>query len=235
MERAANVLLPATERVGAAAADAAEWRADESDAYCHRCGASVARAAVTDSGCPHCREDRVIWHNVWRLGAYEPPLSQWILAMKFHRSWGWAEWFGEQLGARMSRHVASQRDLSAVVPVPLHLTRRLTRGYDQSAEIARCAAAAAGLAFAPLLRRTRRTAAQMSLTSSTQRRANVKNAFAIAHVDLTGWTIWLIDDVKTTGATAEQCARLLLQSGASAVNLAVVAVADPKCAQFTAS
>jgi predicted amidophosphoribosyltransferase len=52
------------------------------------------------------------------------------------------------------------------------------------------------------------------------------------NIDLAGWRVWLIDDVKTSGATAGACARLLKKAGAARVNLAVMAVGDPRHAAF---
>ncbi|MCC7203647.1 MAG: ComF family protein, partial [Phycisphaeraceae bacterium] len=112
----------------------------------------------------------------------------------------------------------------AVCPVPMHWMRRWKRGYNQSFLIAEALARQTGYPLVELLRRTRRTPPQTAVTHS-MRRANVRGSFAIRPVDAAGWTIWLVDDVKTTGATARACATLLRQAGAEHVNLAVVAVA----------
>jgi ComF family protein len=94
----------------------------------------------------------------------------------------------------------------AVVPVPLHPSRRRERGFNQAADLARHMPLPSVFA----LRRVRSTAAQASLPAS-RRHANVRGAFeATAQAQhLQGLTIVLVDDVSTTGATLEACARAL--------------------------
>ena len=117
-------------------------------------------------------------------------------------------------------------DADAVAPVPLHPTRLLHRRYNQAAEIARPLARAHRLAYLPdALVRARRTDSQGGKSGSGRRR-NVAGAFAVPEIrrsKVEGRRIVLIDDVLTTGATAEACAKALLKAGASAVDVAVVA------------
>lgn len=114
----------------------------------------------------------------------------------------------------------------AVAPVPLHPSRLLARRFNQAAEIARPLARTARLDYlADALIRTRRTDSQGG-KSPRGRRVNVKSAFAVTEAGrrrIKGRRILLVDDVLTTGATAEACARLLLEAGARAVDLAVIA------------
>lgn len=228
LSRTLDLLLPPTQKAGRSAAAEAEWRADRPGEYCMRCGASAAAESLTIHGCAHCRDRRVAWDGVWRLGAYQTPLSEWILQYKFRGGWAWGRWFGAQLAS-----ITPPRRDALVVPVPLHWSRRLLRGYDQAAMLARRFAAEQRLPFAHgLLRRRRRTRKQTELTSEAGRAQNVRRAFQVRPVDLTGWSVWLVDDVKTTGATAAACARLLRRAGAERVMLAVIAVADPKGADF---
>ena len=213
-------------RTGDSAAGEAGWQADGAEKYCRRCGTSVGLGEATDTGCARCRGTRPAWRGVWRLGAYRPPLDEWIIAMKFHGAWSWAPWFARQLGWILPGKLDPMCNI--VVPVPLHWIRRVSRGYDQSAFIGRGLARAAGLRFGRVLRRQRRTVAQSSIRAQHERLANVRGAFALHPVDLCGWTVWLVDDVKTTGATARECARLLTAGGAERVNLVVLAVAEPQ-------
>jgi ComF family protein len=117
-------------------------------------------------------------------------------------------------------------DTDAVVPIPLHRWRLLGRRYNQAAEIARPLARRAGAAYLPdALVRVRHTESQGGKSGSGRRR-NVAGAFRVAPARrrrVEGRRILLIDDVLTTGATAEACARALLAAGASAVDLAVAA------------
>jgi ComF family protein len=228
-------LLPNMEPVGDAACEEEAWEADEPGTYCRRCGASAAAEAQTLSGCPHCRGKKALgWDGVWRLGAYKQPLSRWIIGMKFRRAWGWAEWFGKRLaGQVVSKGNGGGNEV--VVPVPLHWSRRMGRGYDQAGLVAEAFAKARGLPVARLLRRTRKTGPQSDLHNHAARLRNVRRAFAIERVDLRGVTVWLIDDVKTSGATAKACAKLLRAAGAERVNLAVIAVADPHGSDFERS
>ncbi len=82
-----------------------------------------------------------------------------------------------------------------------------------------------------LLRRTRYTAPQSTL-SKTQRAQNVRGSLTHEPVDLTGWEVWLVDDVKTSGATLTACCQMLRKTGAAKIHIAVAAVADPGGQRF---
>jgi len=117
-------------------------------------------------------------------------------------------------------------DAEAVAPVPLHPLRLLGRRFNQSAEIARPLARAAGLEYLPdVLKRTRATPSQGG-KSGRGRARNVRGAFAAPEdrrKRIKGRRVLLVDDVMTTGATLDACARALLDAGARAVDCAVVA------------
>ncbi|HAC56762.1 MAG TPA: amidophosphoribosyltransferase [Rhodobiaceae bacterium] len=117
-----------------------------------------------------------------------------------------------------------------VVPVPLHRRRLFTRRFNQSAELCRAVARLAGLAYEPdLLIRVRATRPQVGLTGD-QRRRNVARAFSVregAGARLAGRKVVLVDDVMTTGATAEACSRALLQAGAAEVSVLCLARVVP--------
>lgn len=118
------------------------------------------------------------------------------------------------------------RECDAVAPVPLHRTRLFRRRYNQAAEIARVLAARRGLTYLPdVLVRKRATGTQGGKSGGARRR-NVAGAFAVrpsAASRVSQRRVLLIDDVLTTGATAEGCARALLGAGAQCVALAVIA------------
>jgi ComF family protein len=226
LSRFIDVVLPPTRVAGEAAVRAEGFVADEPGSYCGRCGATADRTAMTLEGCSVCRGQRLPWSGVWRLSAYRQPVSRWVVEMKFQRAWQWGEWFGRQLAEATSRVRIDGPEV--VTSVPLHWRRRWSRGYDQSLLIARAFADAKGVPLAPLLIRRRYTQPQSDLHSHHARLKNVRQAFSPRRVSLAGMTVWLIDDVKTSGSTLRQCSRLLRAMGAERVNLSVIAVADPK-------
>lgn len=117
-------------------------------------------------------------------------------------------------------------DVDMVVPVPLHRWRLLRRRYNQAAEIARPLAVLSGTPYLPDTLVRRRATATQAGKSGSGRRRNVANAFhvpASRASRVAGLRILLIDDVLTTGATAEGCARALKAAGAARVDVAVIA------------
>lgn len=111
------------------------------------------------------------------------------------------------------------------VPVPLHSRRLRFRGFNQSALLAKTLSDALTPGFAfPILEnfllRTRFTKPQMKTKTREERLGNLKNAFAFVKKSaplIQGKTLWLIDDVATTGTTLEECAKVLKKSGAKKV------------------
>jgi len=146
-----------------------------------------------------------------------------ILKYKHGDQQQFAGLFARWLGRAAADLIA---DADAIAPVPLHPSRLLARRFNQAAEIARPLARHAGLDYLPdALIRQVRTDSQGG-KSARGRRLNVKAAFAVTEAGrrrIKGRRILLVDDVLTTGATAEACARVLLEAGARAVDLAVIA------------
>lgn len=120
-------------------------------------------------------------------------------------------------------------NVACVVPVPLHPLRRLARGYNQAADLAR----GLGCPVVHALWRRRYTRAQSTLTAASRRR-NVRDAFCLspwlrARVRATlieGQIVVVVDDVRTTGATLEACTRVLADAGAREVRVMTAARAE---------
>src|ERR1700742_4484009 len=126
--------------------------------------------------------------------------------------------------ARAGRELLEGAD--ALVPVPLHWRRSFRRRYNQSGALARVVERQTGVRLvSEALRRVRSTAQQVGLSRS-QRASNVQGAFKVAadrQADIAGRRVILIDDVLTSGATVDACARALLRAKAASVDVLVFA------------
>jgi ComF family protein len=126
--------------------------------------------------------------------------------------------------ARAGVELLSNAD--ALVPVPLHWARLLQRRFNQSAALARAISAVSHVSVADhVLERTRATPPQIGLARKARAR-NVQGAFKVpkaARIDVKGRRLVLVDDVLTSGATVDTCARTLLRAGAASVDVLVLA------------
>jgi ComF family protein len=131
--------------------------------------------------------------------------------------------------SRAGHEILAEAD--AIVPVPLHWRRLWTRRFNQSAMLAAAVSAASGIPMVTAaLKRVKATVQQVGLSRS-ERAANVQGAFRVpeqGRAAVAGRRLIVLDDVLTSGATVEGCARALLRAGAKNVDVLVFArVADP--------
>lgn len=225
--RALDLILPPTALDGGPALSpglsAEAWAniAFIDDPVCDGCGSPFEY----DLGerCPACLARKRRYDRARAACLYDEHSRELILQLKHADRTDLSGLFAKWL-SRSARDLLEEAD--AVVPVPLHRLRLLRRRYNQAAEVARPLARMAGLEFLPdTLIRTRPTATQGGRTFGGRRR-NVAGAFAVPpsrRSKVEGRRILLVDDVLTTGATAEACARALKQAGAACVTLAVIA------------
>jgi ComF family protein len=145
--------------------------------------------------------------------AYGPVARSLALKLKYSGRTALAE----IVAAQLVRHVEPG---GILVPVPLHRWRIWRRGYNQSALIARALARRSGSPFAMDLLRRKKSTPPMRGMGAAERARTVRGAFAVLQdrrAALQGATVWLVDDVHTSGATANACARALKQAGAARV------------------
>ena len=190
---------------------------------CPACGMPLPMVTGQSLGCPACRRQKQRFDAVVRLGRYESLLRETVLRTK-HRA-------EEPLTVACAKLLIEERrsDLAALqpdrlVPIPMHWTRRLIRGVNGPEVLARQLSKQLGMPASPHgLRRTRQTRPQAQLTP-WQRQQNVRGAFrASPRVTWSGVRVLLIDDILTTGATANEAAATLRRAGASFVGVAVLA------------
>jgi ComF family protein len=148
---------------------------------------------------------------------YQPPVAQLIAHFKYGGRLACGRLLCDELLHRLQREPDSGADL--IVPVPLHWRRRWARGFNQAEIIGDELSRNLGIPLrAGLLVRSRPAPPQQSL-SAKQRRHNLRGAFALRGPAPVGLDIALVDDVVTTGATAAEISRLLLDAGARSVRV----------------
>lgn len=197
---------------------------------CARCGRHIPSEAIDgelpDYTCGQCRvRSRIPWIRLRSLFRYQTPLREIIHQFKFYG----LESIGVELAERFAPHVvelAVMQDYDAVVPVPTHPWRLLERGFNPAAAFAHAAARALEIpCLEGGLRKLRQTPPQSRLDSDDRRR-NLRDVFAARAELVKGKRLLLVDDVITTGATVDECARALGRGGAREVGVITLARAD---------
>ena len=189
---------------------------------CMKCGRIFPGADTCEFTCEACAKARGRIDRARHAAGYEGPVPALVKTFKYGNGW----WLAQDLADMVEGAVRSRlpwHDIDAVVPVPLHTLRQRARGYNQSWLIASGLAERLGrAALEHGLVRTRDTGHQARLPREGRMR-NVEGAFAAPRPELVrGRTLLLVDDVSTTGATLEECARALKDAGAVQVWAATV-------------
>ena len=185
---------------------------------CGRCWVPVARKGL----CRHCTESEPVFASIRAACVMDAGARRLAHMLKYDGLTSLAEPMAQLMVATTER-----QDVDVVVPVPLHGRRERSRGYNQSAELARHIAAMRGVTFDPrVARRDRDTAPLVKTMSREERRQIMAEAFAARRDGVDGMRVLLIDDVVTTGATLGSCAAALLDAGARSVHCLTWARAD---------
>ena len=189
---------------------------------CCTCGIMFISRAGEDHLCGNCIESLPRFDRARAAGVYAGTLRNAIHRFKYRGDLLFAKPLG-QLLAEHGRRLLNLDALDLIVPVPLHRRRLRQRGYNQSLELARHLGACWGIAVAPeWLVRNRETPQQTTL-SLHERSRNVRGAFTWTGPALSDKRVLLVDDVYTSGATADECAGVLKKSGAGAVEVLTLA------------
>ncbi|MGH8455750.1 MAG: ComF family protein [Stenotrophobium sp.] len=170
-----------------------------------------ARPQTHAAPCPDCLQHSPLFDSAWTAFRLEPPVQQGVHALKYHAGFLHAGLLGELMAQRLARRAQPMPQL--IVPVPLHHTRLMLRGYNQALELARGLRRVLDVEVdARAAQRVRATPDQIGL-SKAERRRNLKSAFAVS-ARVADLHIALLDDVMTTGATLAELARAARKAGA---------------------
>ena len=193
---------------------------------CRRCGeglppATPPRCAVCwrpykGSGlCPKCRRQRPAFTGLRSPYVFRDTVRELVHALKYDHQAALAT----PAASLLSRYLEEENiGADILIPVPLYPRRERARGYNQSALLARGLGRLVGLPVEDrALIRERNTPSQAERASAEERRLNVEGAFRHRGEGFSGQRVLLIDDVATTGATLDACARVLRESGAASV------------------
>ena len=187
---------------------------------CSRCGTPFVSG--DDHLCGACLTDRHAFDLARSLCLYRPPLSDLILALKFH---------GHLAGIATFKTLLTRSGLldafcvpDFILPVPLHATRLRERGFNQAQTIAvGCFAHwKKSIALNNLIRH--RSTTPQSLLSGKERRQNLHDVFSLADPGrVSGARVLLVDDVYTTGSTVNACSKVLRRAGAKRIEVFTLA------------
>lgn len=175
-----------------------------------------------------CRLGLKSFDSVYTYGFYEGRLRQLVHLFKYGKMEPLAATFGPLLARALPR----EESFDVIVPMPLHWRKLWQRGFNQAELLAAEVARRWSVPVMNAARRKKYAESQAGLTAS-KRRANVSGAFSVPkryRNRLDGKHVLLIDDVMTTGATANACARELKRAGAARVTLLTLARTDRRAA-----
>lgn len=191
------------------------------EARCALCGQPWLSDEGLEEGsrfCLECCERQFAFDWARSFGLYEGALARAILLLKFERIEPLGGWFAKRL-AEIVREEAELFAVDIIVPVPLHRQRRKERGFNQVDLVGRPLARRLGRPYRPGLLLRSKPRPEKHLLRNEERWEAVRGAFAVSErgrVD--NLRILLLDDVMTTGATLDACARALRDAGARSVS-----------------
>lgn len=190
--------------------------------HCRTCGHPFWGEAEESTTCPHCIDLDAHFREGRTAALMREPARRMILELKYRRGF----YMIPDL-VLLTRKAEGYREFlegAVIVPVPLHFLRHQRRGFNQSLVLAKAVTRGVSRCrVRNLLKRIRNTKTQTRLRRS-DRKKNIENAFALRRKVIIdpGERYLLFDDVFTTGSTLNACARVLLQSGASRVDVATI-------------
>jgi ComF family protein len=191
--------------------------------FCRGCSEPYSGAITGDFLCAECRERD--FQFTCSVSPYRAVgvVREFILRFKYERHFYLRHPLADWLAAGLEDERLRDPQPELLVPVPLHSARKRQREFNQAHELAKLLSERAGLPVLEALERTRYTTTQTYLDRE-KRLANLRGAFQLhPRATVSGRHILLIDDVFTTGSTAEECARVLRQNGAASIRVLTVA------------
>lgn len=188
--------------------------------FCRLCGRQLPPGARSGLGCRECDESPPLFDGARAVFPYTGPVTEIIKRFKFRKNFVMGDYLRTAIGTAINK----EKDFfgafgvpDIIAPVPLHFIRRMGRGFNQSEYLAESVSAVIDVKIVHCIKRGRNTKPQ-SLLPKEKRIQNIRGAFKVVLPEVVaGRRVLLIDDVMTTGATVNECSRVLKDAGAEAV------------------
>lgn len=186
---------------------------------CKKCGKEIADETM--EYCEDCMSYRHAFEYGLALVNYDETARKSMVQIKYKNKREYLDFYGAAIAVRYE-HTIRRMEVDALVPVPVHRSRRRKRGFNQAEVLADIIGEKLNLPVeAGMLIRTRKTLPQKELTAS-ERLKNLSGAFRAGTIPKGVKAVLLVDDIYTTGSTVEACARVLRDAGVERVYVAVV-------------
>ncbi len=190
---------------------------------CWTCGVHLSQQSPLGKRCAHCFKKNFRFTRANSLGNYQGQLQNLVIRMKNQHD----EPLTIQLGNLLANQLVGANfvdNIDLITAVPTHWWRRFKRGFQAAEMLAETIARAVNLEFNPAILKCQRSTKKQGLLANTLREKNVQNAFSVNRpLLIQGKNVLLIDDVMTTGATANEISRILIRSGVQKVYVGVIA------------
>lgn len=187
---------------------------------CMKCGKEIG--IREQEYCADCIRRKKSFTRGFALLNYDSRAAVSMAAVKYHNKREYLDFYARAAALRFEKQFR-QAGIQVIVPVPVHASRLKTRGFNQAAVLAEKLSAELGIPWEELLIRVKKTDPQKSL-GSAERLKNLRGAFE-AEQEAGKWErVLLVDDIYTTGSTAEICSRALLKTGVKQVFVFAVCI-----------
>lgn len=187
---------------------------------CMKCGKEIG--SREQEYCADCIRRKKSFTRGFALLNYDSRAAVSMAAVKYHNKREYLDFYARAAALRFKKQFR-QAGIQVIVPVPVHASRLKTRGFNQAAVLAEKLSAELGIPWEELLIRVKKTEPQKSL-GSAERLKNLRGAFE-AEQEAGKWErVLLVDDIYTTGSTAEICSRALLKTGVKQVFVFAVCI-----------
>lgn len=188
------------------------------DSYCHFCG----KAACV------CKERTFSYDRVVICSPYTDNAISAIVRLKRSENTNFAVYAAQILAGRLAHGECYYKQFDCVMPVPMHRSKKRTRGYNQASLIGKELARLMEIPYREDLLQKQHSRREQHQLRSLEERVRNTESFFIRDCDLSGMRILLCDDVLTTGSTLDRCAGLLKEKGARSVTAAAAVTTVPK-------